>query len=42
MDFLGPHFEGIPGEVAQKNIRKKIAYAAQQLYTEIKFRCFVV
>ena len=43
IDFLGPHFGGIPGGVAQKNFeRGKIAFAAQQLYTKIRFRCVVV
>ena len=43
MDFWGLHFGGVPGGVAQKKIsEEKIAFAAQQLYTEIRFRCFVV
>ena len=40
--FFGPHFEGVTGEVAQKISGEKIAFAAQQLYTKIGFRCFVV
>ena len=42
MDFLGPHFGGSPVELPQKISGEKIAFAAQQLYTKIKFRCFVV
>ena len=33
---------GVPGGVAQKLSGEKIAFAAQQLYTKINFRCFVV
>ena len=42
MGFLGPHFGGIPGGVAQKISGEKIAFAAQQIYTKIRFRCVVV
>ena len=41
IEFLGPHFGGVPGGVAQKISRERIAFAAQQLYTKIRFRCFV-
>ena len=34
-------FWGVPGEVVPKNFGKKIAFAAQQLYTKIRFRCVV-
>ena len=42
MNFWGPHFGGFPVELPQKILGEKIAFAAQQLYTKIKFRCFVV
>ena len=42
MDFLGPWFGGSPVELPQKISGEKIAFAAQQLYTKIKFRCSVV
>ena len=42
MDFLGPHFGGVPGGVAPNISGVKIAFAAQQLYTKIRFPCFVV
>ena len=38
MDFFG----GVSGGVAPKILGEKIASAAQQLYTKIKFPCFVV
>ena len=41
-DFLGPHFGGFPVELPQKISGVKIAFAAQQLYTKIRFPCFVV
>ena len=37
MDFLGPHFGGFPVELPQKISGEKIAFAAQQLYTKIRF-----
>ena len=42
MVFLGPHFGGVPVELPQKISGEKIAFAAQQLYTKIRFRCVVV
>ena len=42
INFLGPHFGGLPGGVAQNMSGEKIALAAHQLYTKIRFRCFVV
>ena len=42
MDFGGPHFGWVPGGVAQKISGEKIAFAAQQLYTKIRFRCAVI
>ena len=42
MDFLGPHFGGFPMESLQKISEEKIAFAAQQLYTKIRFRFFFV
>ena len=42
IDFLGSHFGGFPGELPQKISGEKIAFAAQQLYTKIRFRCVVV
>ena len=41
MDFWGPILGG-PGGVAPKILGEMIAFAAQQLYTKIKFRCVVV
>ena len=41
IDFLGPHFGGFPGELPQKISGEKIAFATQQLYTKIRFRCAV-
>ena len=38
MDFLG----GFPVELPQKLSGEKTAFAAQQLYTKIRFRCVVV
>ena len=40
MDFLGPQFGGFPVELPQKILGEKIAVAAQQLNTKIRFRCF--
>ena len=40
MDFLGPHFGESPVELAQIISGEKIAFAAQQLYTKIRFRFF--
>ena len=42
MDFLGAPFGEVPGGVPQKLSGEKIAFAAQQLYTKIRFRCFMV
>ena len=42
MDFLGPHFGGFPVKLPQKTLGEKIEFAAQQLYTKIRFLCFVV
>ena len=42
MDFWGPIFGGVPGGVAQKISGEIIAFAAQQPYTKIRFKCFVV
>ena len=42
MVFLGPHFGGFPVELPQKISGEKIAFAAQQHYTKIRFPCFVV
>ena len=39
---LGPILVGFPGEWPQKNLGDKIAVATQQLYTKIRFQCFVV
>ena len=39
---MGPHFGGSPEELPKKILREKIASAARQLYTKIKFPCFVV
>ena len=39
--FVAP-FRGASGEVAQKVSGEKITLAAQQLYTKIRFPCFVV
>ena len=40
IDFLEPHFGGFPVELPQKTSGEKIAFAAQQLYRKIRFRCF--
>ena len=40
--FWVPIFRGVPIAVAQKISADQIAFAAQQLYTKIKFQCFVV
>ena len=42
IDFLGPHLGGFPVELPQKISGEIIAFAAQQLYTKIRFRCVVV
>ena len=42
MDFLGRHFGVVPGGVAPKILGETIAFAAEQLYTKIRFPCFVV
>ena len=42
IDFFGPNFGGVPGGIAKKISGEKIAFAAQQLYTKSRFRCFVV
>ena len=42
MDFWGPILGGFPVELSQKISGEKIAFAAQQLYSKIKFRCVVV
>ena len=42
MDFLGPHFGGLPVELPQEISGEKIAFAAQQLNTKIRFRFVVV
>ena len=42
IDFWGPILEGFVGELPLKILGDKIAFAAQQLYTKIRFRCFVV
>ena len=42
MDFVGPQFGGFPVELPHEISGEKIAFAAQQLYTKIRFRCFVV
>ena len=42
MDFWGSILGGFPVELPQKISGEKIAFAAQQLYTKIKFPCFVV
>ena len=42
MDFLGPILGGFPVELLQKFSGEKIAFAAQQLCTKIRFRCVVV
>ena len=42
MIFLGPIFGGFPGELPQKFSEEKIAFAAQQLYTKIKFSFFMI
>ena len=39
---MGPHFGGFPVELPQKISGEIIAFAAQQLYTKIRFRCVVV
>ena len=38
MIFWGPILGGFPGELPQKILGEKIAFAAQQLYTKIKFQ----
>ena len=42
IDFLGPHFGGFPVKLPKKISGEKIAFAAQQLYTKIRFQCVVV
>ena len=42
MFFWGPILGGLPVELPQKILEKKIAFAAQQLYTKIRFPCVVV
>ena len=42
VEFWGPHFGGFPVELPQKISGEKIAFEAQQLYTKIRFPCFVV
>ena len=42
MDFLGTILGGFPVELPQKISGEIIAFAAQQFYTKIRFRCFVV
>ena len=42
MDFLGTRFGGFSVELPQKISGEKIAFAAQQLYSKIRFRCVVV
>ena len=42
IDFLGPHFGRFSVELPQKILGEIIAFAAQQLYTKIRFRCCVV
>ena len=37
---MGPHFGGVPVELLQKVLGEKIALAAQQLCTKIRFPCF--
>ena len=37
IDFWGPILGGFPVELLQKISGEKIAFAAQQLYTEIRF-----
>ena len=39
---MGPILGGFPVELPQKISGEIIAFAAQQLYTKIKFPCFVV
>ena len=41
LDFWGPILGGFPVELPQKISGEKIAFAAQQLYTKIRFRCVV-
>ena len=42
MDFFGPILGGFPVKLTKKISGEKIAFAAQQLCTKIRFRCFVV
>ena len=39
---MGPHFWGVPGELLKQILGEKIAFAAQQFHTKIRFRCFVI
>ena len=42
IDFLGPQFGEFSVELPQKILGEKIAFAAQQPYTRIRFCCVVV